>query len=224
MIPRLELFVAGRYLRARRKEKVISVITAISVAGVAVGVMALVIATAVTNGMREQLENNLLGAMAHINVLERKPGNGIENWRDMAARIGRVPHVVAVTPALYEPTSLLGVAQSKEVYLKGIDVNSELAVSSVLRHLKGGSIDSLRDAEASPPGILLGSRLSEDSGMTVPSNVNIMTQELTPFGPRLPHAVSESRAFSKPACTISTITGRTSHFRPCRGNSRSRTW
>ena len=62
-----ELFIANRYLRARRKEAVISVITAISVLGVAAGVMALVVALAVTNGFHNTLQRNLLGAMAHIN-------------------------------------------------------------------------------------------------------------------------------------------------------------
>ena len=70
---RFELFIAGRYLRARRKEAVISVITAISVLGVAAGVTALVVALAVTNGFRNTLQRNLLGAMAHISVVPRTP-------------------------------------------------------------------------------------------------------------------------------------------------------
>ena len=85
--PAFELFVARRYLRARRKEAVISVITAISVVGVAAGVMALVVALAINNGFRDTLQRNLLGAMAHINVQEKKPRNGIENWEALAARI-----------------------------------------------------------------------------------------------------------------------------------------
>ena len=101
---RFELFIAGRYLRARRKEAVISVITLISVLGVAAGVTALVVALAVTNGFRNTLQRNLLGAMAHINVVPRQPGDGIENWQDMVARIRKVPHVTAVSPALYSPT------------------------------------------------------------------------------------------------------------------------
>ena len=78
-----ELFVAGRYLRARRKEAVISIITVISVLGVAAGVMALVIALAVNNGFRGTLQRNLLGAMAHINVMPRQPGEGIGGWRQL---------------------------------------------------------------------------------------------------------------------------------------------
>ncbi|HXB74200.1 MAG TPA: ABC transporter permease [Candidatus Acidoferrales bacterium] len=185
MTTRFELFIAGRYLRARRKEAVISVITAISVLGVTAGVMALVIALAVTNGFRNTLQRNLLGAMAHINVIE-KQNNGIPNWRDMSTRLRRVPHVIAVSPALYTPAYLSG-PQSAGAVLKGIDVDSELAISDSLRHLKAGSLDQLRDPEASPPGIILGARLVEDTGIVLNSNINVTIQdaELTPIGPRM---------------------------------------
>lgn len=179
-----EFFVAGRYLRARRKEAVISVITAISVLGVAAGVMALVIALAVTNGFRNTLERNLLGAMAHINVMERQPGPGIEDWRAMAVRVRQVPGVVAVSPSLYEPTYLSGALQQKGVILKGVEARSEIATSNVLQHLKAGSLDRLRDPGADPPGIVLGSRLVEDTGMVLNSNVDVTVEELTPLGPR----------------------------------------
>jgi lipoprotein-releasing system permease protein len=179
-----ELFIAGRYLRARRKEAVISVITAISVLGVAAGVMALVIALAVTNGFSHTLQGNLLGAMAHINVIPRQPGDGIENWPELVARIRKVPHVVAVSPALYSPTLLQGPIQSKGAIIKGVDVDSELALNGTLRRLKAGSLDRLRDPNASPPGIILGSRLAEDVGMRVNDNIDILADEMLPVGVR----------------------------------------
>ena len=129
---RFELFIAGRYLRARRKEAVISVITAISVLGVAAGVAALVVALAVTNGFRNTLQRNLLGAMAHINVVPRTPGDGIENWQDMVERIRKVPHVTAVSPVLYNPTFLSGPLQSKGAFIKGVDREFGIGVE---RHL-----------------------------------------------------------------------------------------
>ena len=181
---RFELFIAGRYLRARRKEAVISVITLISVLGVAAGVAALVVALAVTNGFRNTLQRNLLGAMAHINVVPRTPGDGIENWQDMAARIRRVPHVTAVSPALYNQTLLSGPVQSKGAIIKGVDVAAELALSATLRRLKAGSVDRLRDAGANPPGIVLGSRLAEDLGMRVGDNIELLTDEMLPVGIR----------------------------------------
>ncbi len=179
-----ELFIAGRYLRARRKEAVISVITAISVLGVAAGVTALVIALAVTNGFRNTLQRNLLGAMAHINVIPKLQGDGIDNWQAMVEAIRKTPHVTAVSPALYIPTYLNGPLQSKGAYIKGVNLNAELALSGTLRHLKAGSVDRLRDPEANPPGIILGSKLADDTGMLVNANVDITTEELTPLGPR----------------------------------------
>ncbi len=181
-----ELFIAKRYLRAHRKEKVISVITAISVLGVAAGVMALVIALGVNNGFRDTMQRNLLGAMAHINVIPKQPGDGIVNWREMMAKIGSLAHVRAVSPALYGEVFLSGPLQSTGALLKGIDVDDELKVSSALRKLKAGSLDRLRDPKASPPCILLGKDMAEDTGMTLNSIVNVITPqgELTPLGPR----------------------------------------
>src|SRR5580658_9965829 len=93
-----ELFIAGRYLRARRKEKVISVITVISVVGVTAGVMALVISLAVNNGFQNTLQRNMLAATAHVNVMERNPGQGIEDWRNLIPKFRALPHVIAVAP------------------------------------------------------------------------------------------------------------------------------
>jgi len=179
-VKRFELFIAGRYLRARRKEAVISVITLISVLGVAAGVTALVVALAVTNGFRNTLQRNLLGAMAHINVVPKTPGEGIENWQDMVARLRKLPHVTAVSPALYAPTFLSGPLQSKGAFIKGVDLASELALSGTLRKLKAGSVDRLRDPDANPPGILLGTRMAEDLGMHVNDNIELLTDEMTP--------------------------------------------
>ncbi len=184
MTTRFELFIAGRYLRARRKEAVISVITAISVVGVAAGVMALVIALAVTTGFRNTLQRNLLGAMAHINVLEKEPLNGIEHWEDMAARLRKLPHVIAVGPALYTPIPMSGATQIKPALLKGIDPNSALAINETLRHLKAGSVDCLRDPNASPPGIILGSTLADDTGMMLNSKIDVVTEEMVGMGLR----------------------------------------
>jgi lipoprotein-releasing system permease protein len=185
VITSFELFVAGRYLRAHRKETLISVITVISVMGVSVGVMALVIAVAVTNGFRNTLERNLLGAMAHISIMpQRHPEVGIEAWHTLSARIRKVPGVVGVSPSLYEPTTLMGGLGQKGIELKGIDVSDELAVSTSLRKLKGGSLDRLRDTAASPPGIVLGSAVVNETGVTLSSNVDVIVEELTPYGPR----------------------------------------
>jgi lipoprotein-releasing system permease protein len=182
-----ELFVARRYLKARRKEAVISVITAISILGVAAGVMALVVALAINNGFRDTLQRNLLGAMAHINVQEKEPRNGIENWEALAARIRQVPHVTAAGPALYTPIFFSGPVMSQGGILKGVDIGAELQISDTLRHLKAGSVERLRAApDGGVPGIILGARLAEDIGMLFNGMVNVTSPqgELTPFGPR----------------------------------------
>jgi lipoprotein-releasing system permease protein len=179
-----ELFIARRYLQAHRKEKVISVITLISIAGVAAGVMALIIALAVNNGFRNTLQRNLLGAMANINVMEKEP-YGIENYRAIVARLRQVPHVTAVAPALYSEVFMTGGPQGSGAVLKGVDIDAELGISSALAHLKAGSIDRLRDPHADPPGLLIGVRMVEDTGMLLNSRSRVVFPQgaLTPFGP-----------------------------------------
>ena len=179
-----ELFVARRYLRARRKEAVISVITAISVIGVAAGVMALIIALAVNNGFHNTLQRNLLGAMAHINVLAKQSGSGIEDWRGLIARIRKVPHVVAVSPVYYDEILMSVPLQRRGAVLKGIDVSDELQISDTLKHLKQGSLDRLlHPPESGYPPIVLGSRLAEDTGMLLDSNVTVISPQGEMAGP-----------------------------------------
>ena len=227
MMSHFELFIANRYLRARRKEAVISVITLISILGVTAGVMALVIALAVTNGFRNTLQRNLLGAMAHINVMEKHPLNGIENWRDVADRIRKVRHVTAVSPALYETVFLTGAMQSHAAVMKGIDVNAELAISDTLRRLKAGSLDDLRDSTRAVPGIILGKSLVEDTGMVVKSRITAICPEggeVTPFGMKpayKPFRVAGIFAFrGYPRASLKSMTtGSSPRFRPCRSPS-----
>ena len=145
MASSFELFVAGRYLRARRKEKVISVITVISVIGVAAGVTALIISLAVNNGFQNTLKRNMLAATAHVNVMNKEVLTGISDWRNLSDRLRKAPHVVAVAPVLYDPVLLSGPLTRKLVELKGIDVRDELAASDTLKHLKSGSLDRLKD-------------------------------------------------------------------------------
>jgi lipoprotein-releasing system permease protein len=182
-----ELFVARRYLKARRKEAVISVITAISIIGVAAGVMALIIALAVNNGFHNTLQRNLLGAMAHINVLAKDTADsGIDHWEQLADRLRRVPHVTAVSPVLYAQVLMSGPLQQRGPQLKGVEVNAELRISQTLRRLKQGSVERLLHPDSEIPGIILGTKLADDIGMTLNSIVTIISPQggLTPYGPR----------------------------------------
>jgi lipoprotein-releasing system permease protein len=180
-----ELFIARRYLRAKRKQVVISVITAISVIGVAAGVMALVIALAINNGFRDTLQRNLLGATAHVSILEKEPGTGIEHWEDLAPKLARIPHVKSAAPALYESGYITGPVSGSGAAIKGVDVRSGAPLADTLRHLKTGSLEGLRTS-GNLPGIVLGSRLAENIGAVTGKQVTLLVPngELTPFGPR----------------------------------------
>jgi lipoprotein-releasing system permease protein len=179
------LFVAFRYLRARRKEAVISIITLISIAGVAAGVMALVIALAINNGFRSTLQRALLNATAHVNVEEKNPGTGISEWRELMPRLLRIPHVVGAAPVLYGPVMLAGPLQSHFAVLKGINTQYEPQVSDTLSHLKSGNLEGLNRRDGYP-GIILGSKLAGDTGMLLNANVTVISGQgtLTPLGPR----------------------------------------
>jgi len=181
-----ELFVAGRYLRARRREKVISVITVISVAGVAAGVMALLISLAVNNGFRNTLQRDLLGATAHINIVQKEAGEGIANWPELLRKVRQAPHVVAAAPVLYDVVLISGAVSSKSAVVKGIIPADELKTSDALHHLKAGSLKNLEDVNGMP-GIVLGSRLAQDLGTPIGSVAKVISPEgtLTPMGPQL---------------------------------------
>jgi lipoprotein-releasing system permease protein len=180
-----ELFIATRYLRAKRKQTVISVITFISVIGVAAGVMALVIAIAINNGFRNTLQRSLLGATAHVTLLEKAPGDGIANWAELDPQLRKLPHVESVSPVLYGPVFLSGPLQSLGAELKGIPPDNP---PDMLRHLKQGSAKGLTNDQGLP-GIILGAALAQKTGMLLHSVVNVISPQgpLTPFGPAISH-------------------------------------
>jgi lipoprotein-releasing system permease protein len=181
-----ELFVARRYLRAKRKQVMISVITAISVIGVAAGVMALVIGLAINTGFRSTLERNLLGLTAHVSIQEKEPGAGIEGWEQLSTKLARLPHVKTLSPALYGVGFLMGALNGDGVSIKGISLSRDAPVPEALRHLKAGSLDSLHSAEGERPGIIIGYRLADRIGAVVgkPITLTIANGHLTPYGMR----------------------------------------
>ncbi len=180
----VELFIARRYLKAKRKQAVISVITGISVLGVAAGVMALIVALAINNGFRQELQNHLLGATSHVNLMEIERGQGIDNWRAFLERFRKVPGVVAVAPALYGRVMISGPIQAEGAVLKGIDPAAEMKVGDLLRSIRQGSIGSLRD-DGERPGLILGRKLADELGLRLGTLVTLTSPqgELTPLGP-----------------------------------------
>jgi lipoprotein-releasing system permease protein len=170
-----ELFIARRYLRAKRKQVVISVITVISVIGVAAGVMALVIALSITAGFSNTLERDLLGATAGVQILEKGSSEGISDWEALTRKLSKLPHVTSAAPALYMPGLLNGPINSDYVLVKGIPFGPGAHLPAPLQHLKSGSIG---------PGIILGARLAEKVGAVLGKRVDLIIPngEITPAG------------------------------------------
>jgi lipoprotein-releasing system permease protein len=186
---RFELFIAARYLRARRRQAVVGFITAISVIGVAAGVAALIIALAITNGMRRDMQERLVDATAHIELL-RTAGDGMRDWRGLIARLEKTPHVVAISPGLYGQVLLSRGARSGGGLIKGIVPADELKTSRLLQSITAGSADALtpqaqnQAAANAPPPIVIGSEMALTLGAAVGDTLLVTSPQgdLTPLG------------------------------------------
>ena len=104
----------------------------------------LIIALAINNGFRQDLQERLLGSTSHINLL-RVESDGIRNWQDLLARLQKQPHVVAGAPAIYEQVLISRGARAQGAILKGIIPQDERKVSDILDTIKSGSADSLEE-------------------------------------------------------------------------------
>ena len=179
---RFEWMVALRYLRAKRKQTVISVITVVSILGVAAGVAALIIALAVNNGFQSSLQASMLSATAHINILERNPEYGIANWERLIPRLLKIPHVISATPGLYGQVALQGPLVGSGAVLKGVPLGHGAPPPELLRHLKAGSLQAF-DSDSHEMLIVLGSKLAEQNSVPLNSRVTIISRgQLTPMG------------------------------------------
>ena len=178
-----EFFVALRYLKAKRRQAAISIITVISVLGVMAGVCALVIALAINNGFREELQNRLLGATANINLL-RKENDGIRNFDPLAERLSHLPHVLATAPSLYEEVLISSGSRAQGAVLKGVEPGREVKVGTVLQHLREGSLQGLSDTFSDADPIVIGKDLATSLGAFVGSTVLVTSPQgyLTPLG------------------------------------------
>ena len=144
---RFELFIATRYLRAKRRQAFIGIITGISVAGVAAGVASLVVAMAITNGFRQDLQQRLLGSTSHIS-LQRIADDGIQNWPALMERLSKQPHVVAAAPAIFEQVLIARGPRARGAVLKGMIPRYERKVGDLLNSVKEGSAAPLEDTSA----------------------------------------------------------------------------
>jgi len=176
-----ELFVAMRYLLARRKQAFISLISLISIIGVSVGVMALLIALALMTGLQGELRDRLVGAAAHVYVFK---AGGFENVEQEIGRLRELPHVTGAAPVILGQ----GLAQAGDkalfVTMKGVMPELEATVTEVKNRLQAGSLEALETEPGEMPGILLGRDLAENLGVYVGDSMEVLIAEerLTPFG------------------------------------------
>jgi lipoprotein-releasing system permease protein len=139
---RFELFVATRYLKAKRRQAFIGVITGISILGVAAGVASLIVALAINNGFRQDLQQRLLGASSHVSLL-RVQSDGIKDWPGLLDRLSKQPHVVAAAPAIYEQVLISRGPRARGAVLKGMIPAYERKVSDLLSTVRIGSAGAL---------------------------------------------------------------------------------
>ena len=181
-----ELYVATRYLLAKRRQAFISVISAVSALGVTVGVMALIIALALMTGMQQELRDRIVGSAAHVYV-QKLLGGGFVDLEAEIAKLETVPGVVAAAPVMigYGMATAHGVDDF--ITLKGVDPVLEARVTDIAESIVGGSFAALsepRDGIAG--GVVIGDELSRSLRASVGDTISVLTPQgatLTPWGP-----------------------------------------
>jgi lipoprotein-releasing system permease protein len=177
-----ELHIALRYLLAKRKQALVSVISLISILGVMVGVMAVIVALAMMTGLQQELTKRILGSNPHIYVWNSE---GIADPRAEAATLRKIPHVIGAAPASNGRALLQARKTAEPAQVKGIDPDLEADVTDLRTALKSGSLNLLAPrTEDDVPGILIGKDLAGTLGLEVGDSVNLITPEgiLTPNG------------------------------------------
>ncbi len=189
-----ELFIALRYLRARRRQAAVSVITAIAVAGITVGVAALIVAQALALGFRDEVQEKILSGTAHLNLL-KPDDSGIENYRELAERLRQVPGVRAASATIYEPVLISAADRQEVAILKGVDLDAPPEANEVFATTVEGDPNELRLPQAPaqpeepvpPPldGVIIGKELARTLGVHKNDTVTVLAAypRLTPLGP-----------------------------------------
>ncbi|OGD19602.1 MAG: hypothetical protein A2Y70_07100 [Candidatus Aminicenantes bacterium RBG_13_64_14] len=177
---KFELFVARRYLTARRKQAFISVITSISVLGIAIGVAALVIAIALITGFQGDVQDKILGATSHVMVSDLG-GQGLAGYEGLAEKIRAIPGVESVTPVVYNTVLITGLGESSGALVKGIDFDREKLGAAWLQKLEAGRIP---EGGGPREGLLLGREIALRIGAQMGDAVTIVTASsiLSPLG------------------------------------------
>jgi lipoprotein-releasing system permease protein len=177
-----EWFVSLRYLRAKRKQKFISMITIISILGVTVGVMALIVVLSVFTGFTEGLRDQIIGVNAH--ALVQRFGTTITDPEAVTAKIEAVAGVEATTPYIYGQALISSATQSTGVVLRGIEARTALRVLSIGQKMTDGQLDDL-DKPSEVPAIVLGRDMARQLQVRVGDRVRL----ISPNGPLSPMGV-----------------------------------
>ncbi len=169
------LFVACRYLFSRRKQTFISVISVMSILGVALGVGALVVVLGVYNGLTTDMRDKILGANAHGIIMSYQP-SAFQNTPDLRQQALAVPHVIGATPFIYTECMVSANGGVKGVVLRGIDPDTAPTVVTMLGKLRKGSVQALRPSgEDDLPGIIIGEELAKRINVLMGSRLNLLT-------------------------------------------------
>jgi len=187
---RFELFLGLRYLKAKRKQAFLSIITLISVLSVAIGVMTLITVLGVMSGFEEDLKEKILGTNAHLRII--RPIRGIEDYRSIASQVETVSGVQATTPFIYTEAMLSTEIAVSGVVLLGIDPGTVSNVTSLGKTLLQGDLNDFTPGKFSAggadqsalPGIMIGKEMARNMGLFYLDHVTVLSPlgEETPMG------------------------------------------
>lgn len=181
---RYELFISLRYLKAKRKQIFISVITFLSMGGVGLGVMALVIVLSVMRGFEDDLKAKILGTNAHLVILQH--GGPIRDYREILQKVKGIEGVVAATPFIFTQSMITSESNAQGIVLRGIDPATAGRVINIEKALRKGTMNGLAEKEnpSAPPGIFIGKELAQNLGVMMDDTVVVVspTAALTPMG------------------------------------------
>lgn len=176
-----QFFVAFRYLKSKKKYRSVSFNTAISVGGVALGVMALLVVLSVMSGFHDDLQRKILGVNAHLVVLDNK--GLLNNPEEVLRKIKKDKSIVSASPFILGQVMVSAGSKGQGVYLRGVDPDLEAATTDISAHMKDGGLKALETKDGTP-GIIIGRELSNRLGAFRNDTVSILTPtgELGPLG------------------------------------------
>lgn len=166
-------FIALRYLRAKKKNRGLSVNTIISISGVALGVMALIVVLSVMGGFHQDLQQKILGANAHIVVMNYR--GTIQDNAGLRQKINGIHGVQSSSPFVYGQAMLGFRQKAYGAVIRGVDPEMEIETTEIIKHINDGDIGSLVSAPPELPGIILGQELSRNLGLFVGDEVNMIS-------------------------------------------------